>query len=152
MDKTGTHLHTRLTWFNPAAHKNGARLGSGEEMKLRIRVEGKSYEVDVEFLDDAPHPHAGTEEPEVEIPSSVTQPRPPLKLLEDTYCRSPIAGKVTAVIASVGQRVRKNEPVLIIEAMKMENKIGPAVDGVIKAIHVKTGEAVGTGAMLFELA
>jgi biotin carboxyl carrier protein len=118
-------------------------------MKLRIQVEGKAYDVDVEFLDEAqPEP----EQPAIEIPPSVTRERHPQKLLEDTYCRSPIAGRVTAVVRSVGQRVRRNEPVLVIEAMKMENQIGPAVDGVIQSIRVKPGEAVVTGQVLFELA
>ena len=120
-------------------------------MKLRIEVEGKSYDVNVEFLDAAaPASRNGHEAAEIEIPASVTQERPPQKLLEDTFCRSPIAGKVTAVVASVGQKVRKNEPVLVIEAMKMEIKVGPAVDGVVKSIHVKPGQAVGSGQLLFE--
>jgi glutaconyl-CoA/methylmalonyl-CoA decarboxylase subunit gamma len=120
-------------------------------MKLRIEVEGRVYDVNVEKLDEPHAPHREEPGPAVEIPAAVTRVRPPQKLLEDTYCRSPIAGRVIAVVASVGQRVRKNEPVLVIEAMKMENKIGPAVDGVITSIHVKPGQAVACGQMLFEL-
>jgi len=120
-------------------------------MKLRVDVEGKSYEVEVDFLDEPTAPVPVMEEPETDLPAAVLAPRPPQKLLEDTYCRSPIAGKVSAVVASVGQRIRKNEPVIVIEAMKMEIKIGPAVDGVLKSIHVKPGQAVGTGQLLFEL-
>jgi biotin carboxyl carrier protein len=41
--------------------------------------------------------------------------------------------------------------VLVIEAMKMEIQIGPAVDGVLKTIQVKPGEAVSSGQLLFEL-
>ena len=78
---------------------------------------------------------------EIAIPDSVTRPRPPLKLLEDTFCRSPIAGRIAAVLAVNGQALRKNEPVLVIEAMKMEIQIGPAVDGVLKSIRVKAGSA-----------
>jgi biotin carboxyl carrier protein len=136
-------------------------------MKLRIEIEGKSYEVTVDFLEDGEvledgalledgqrghrdwHPTG--HEAEVTIPESVTRPRPLLKLLEDTYCRSPIAGRITAVLAASGQAMRKNEPVLVIEAMKMEIQIAGAVDGVLKTIHVKPGEAVSTGQLLFEL-
>jgi pyruvate carboxylase subunit B len=71
--------------------------------------------------------------------------------LEDTFCRSPIAGRIAAVLAVNGQVIRKNEPVLVIEAMKMEIQIGPAVDGVLKTIRVKPGEAVSSGQLLFEL-
>jgi biotin carboxyl carrier protein len=121
-------------------------------MKLRIDVEKKSYEVTVEFLHDARNGHGGGQADEVVIPESVTRPRPHLKLLEDTFCRAPISGRVTAVLSQVGQAIKKNEPVLVIEAMKMEIQIGPAVDGVLKAIQVKPGEMVSTGQLLFELA
>jgi biotin carboxyl carrier protein len=133
-------------------------------MKLGIEIEGKNYEVTVEFLDDGHNGHKGHNghnghrdwhpnghEAEVTIPESVTRPRPLLKLLEDTFCRSPIAGRITAVLAASGQAIRKNQPVLVIEAMKMEIQIAGAVDGVLKTIHVKPGEAVSTGQLLFEL-
>jgi biotin carboxyl carrier protein len=120
-------------------------------MKLRIDVEKKSYEVTVEFLHDARNGHGGGQD-DVVIPESVTRPRPHLKLLEDTFCRAPISGRITAVLGQMGQAIKKNEPVLVIEAMKMEIQIGPAVDGVLKAIQVKPGEMVSTGQLLFELA
>ena len=120
-------------------------------MKLRIDVENKSYDVTVEFLDSAPHGHREWQPGEVEIPESVTKARPHLKLLEDTFCRAPIAGRVTAILAVNGQSMRKNEPVLVIEAMKMEVQIGPAVDGILKTVHVKIGDIVGMGQLLFEL-
>jgi pyruvate carboxylase subunit B len=115
--------------------------------KLRVEIEGVSYDVSVEVLPENPH----YESAEIELPESVTRPRPPLKLLEDTFCRSPIAGRVVAVLANSGQAIAKNEPVLVIEAMKMEVQISGAVDGVIKAIHVKPGESVASGQLLFEL-
>jgi biotin carboxyl carrier protein len=122
-------------------------------MKLRIDIEKTSYEVTVEFLDDAHngHGHRHWQPGEISIPDSVTRPRPPLKLLEDTFCRSPIAGRIAAVLAVNGQALRKNEPVLVIEAMKMEIQICPAVDGVLKSVRVKAGETVSTGQLLFEL-
>jgi pyruvate carboxylase subunit B len=55
------------------------------------------------------------------------------------------------VLANPGQAIRKNEPVLIIEAMKMEIEISPAVDGVLKSVNVKAGESVASGQLLFEL-
>ena len=120
-------------------------------MKLKIDIEKKSYEVTVEFLEDAHNGHRDWQPGEIVIPESVTRARPPLKLLEDTFCRSPIAGRVVAVLAMPGQSMRKNEPVLVIEAMKMEVQIGPAVDGVLKTIQVKPGESVSSGQLLFEL-
>jgi len=123
-----------------------------QPMQLRIRVEDETYDVDVEILAETASPHLHELEPEIEIPGSVFRRRPPQKLPEDSVCRSPIAGQITRVAATVGQSVRKDEPLLTIEAMKMENQVGPAVDGVIKTIHVSSGEVVKPGQVLLELA
>jgi biotin carboxyl carrier protein len=116
-------------------------------VKLRIEVEGTAYLVAVEVLPAEPNYQPGV----VEIPEAVLRPRAPLKLLEDTICRSPIAGRIVAVLAGPGQAIRKTEPVLIIEAMKMEIEISATVDGVLKSVNVKAGESVATGQLLFEL-
>ena len=116
-------------------------------MRLRIEVEGTAYDVNVEFLPDAALPPP----PPIPIPETVVQERPPQKLREDRFCRCPITGRVVLVMAGRGQKVKKNEPVLVIEAMKMEINIGPAVDGVVDTIHVKPGDTVKSGEVLFEL-
>jgi len=120
---------------------------SSRATKLRIQVDKKTYEVSVDSSENGRHHEAK----DLVIPESVTRPRPPLKLLEDTFSRSPIAGRIVSVLAANGQAMRKNEPVLVIEAMKMEIQISPAVDGTIKGIYVKPGESVSTGQLLFEL-
>lgn len=121
-------------------------------MRLRIRVEDTDYDVAVEFL-DGNAPASDPNEPDAMewIPASVVRKRPPQKLPEDAFCRSPIAGRVTGVVVPAGTRVRKKEPVIVIEAMKMEIKVGPVVDGVVGAIRVKPGEAVTSGQVLFEV-
>ena len=116
-------------------------------MRLRVQVEGRAYEVDVDTLDAPPHPGPV----EAQIPESVTRERPPQKLPEDSVCRSPIAGKVVAIFATTGKKVRRNEPVVMLEAMKMEVPIGPAVDGTVKAVHVGVGDAISARQVLFEL-
>jgi biotin carboxyl carrier protein len=116
-------------------------------VKLRIEIDGTSYLVAVEVLPAEPNWQAGA----VPVPEQVTRPRPALKLLEDAFCRSPIAGRIIKVFAAIGDPIAKNQPVLIVEAMKMEVEISAAVDGVVKAIHVKPGQSVSTGQLLFEL-
>lgn len=120
-------------------------------MKLRIEMEGCTYDVSVEFVPDA---HAGRNghSPAVEAPPAVIRTRPPQKLPEDRYCRCPITGRVVSIVAPPGQKVRKNETVVVVEAMKMEINVGPAVDGVVETMHVSPGDMVKTGQVLFELA
>ncbi len=122
-------------------------------MKLRITVEGKTYDVDVEVL---PEPAAEPLDKELEfrVPASVLKapPPPPEVRPEDRICRSPIAGAVVAVVALAGQRVRKDDPLVTIEAMKMQSTIGATMDGTVQAIRVRPGEAVKSGQVLVELA
>jgi biotin carboxyl carrier protein len=120
-------------------------------MKLRIEMEGCTYDVSVEFVPDRP-PSRNGHGPLVEVPAAVIQTRPPQKLPEDRFCRCPITGRVMSVAAAPGQKVRKNETVVIVEAMKMEINVGPAVDGVVETVHVSPGDMVKTGQVLFELA
>ena len=109
-----------------------------------------------EPVEPAMQPSTGASEsesgPPVVIPEQVIHPRAPHRLPEDSVCRSPIAGLVIAVMAATGQEVRRHQPVLIIEAMKMLNHVSPQVDGVVRAMRVAPGDAVKAGQVLFELA
>lgn len=96
-------------------------------------------------------PDASATEPEIAIPESVFHARPQHRLPEDVVCRSPICGQVIAVMAVAGQSVIRHEPVLVIEAMKMQNYVGAEVDGILKAVLVSPGDAVKAGQVLFEL-
>lgn len=121
-------------------------------MKLRIRVEDRSYEVEVDFLDAAPRVNGTGRSAKAPIPQTVLRPRAPQRLPEDTACRSPIAGCVTAVVAAAGRKVRRNDPVVVLDAMKMEVPVSAAIEGTVKAVHVAAGETVKAGQLLFELA
>ncbi|MEC9397531.1 MAG: acetyl-CoA carboxylase biotin carboxyl carrier protein subunit, partial [Myxococcota bacterium] len=53
-----------------------------------------------------------------------------------------ITGIVLESLVSIGQEVEQGEPVMLVEAMKMENTILANRDGVISAIHVERGQTV----------
>jgi biotin carboxyl carrier protein len=63
---------------------------------------------------------------------------------------SPMPGLVTTIKTAIGQSVEKGTPLLILEAMKMENVIVSPHAAVIKEIKVKAGQAVEKGAILLE--
>ena len=63
---------------------------------------------------------------------------------------APMPGKVVALLAAVGARVAKGEPLLILEAMKMEHTIAAPAAGVVKSFRFGVGEQVGDGAELVE--
>jgi biotin carboxyl carrier protein len=65
--------------------------------------------------------------------------------------KASMPGLVIRVLGTVGQAVKKGEPVLILEAMKMENEIRAPGDGVISQIKAAQGQAVEKGDLLLVL-
>jgi biotin carboxyl carrier protein len=59
-------------------------------------------------------------------------------------------GLILEINVVVGQTVKENDPLLILEAMKMENSFLSPRDGVIKSIAVIKGDAVDKGQLLIE--
>ena len=120
-------------------------------MKLRISLEGQSYDVEVEILPETSGDPMEFES-HFDVPASVLRPPPPPDIRpEDRVCRSPIAGVVVSVAASIRQKVRQDDPVLVIEAMKMQTTIGAPVDGTVDAVHVVPGQSVKPGQPLCTL-
>ena len=56
--------------------------------------------------------------------------------------RSPLAGLVVKICVKPGQRVLKNDPLFVVESMKMENEINASFDAVIKTISINEGNLV----------
>jgi pyruvate carboxylase len=61
-------------------------------------------------------------------------------------------GMVVTVAAKAGQRVKAGDPLLSIEAMKMESQIRADRDATVRAVHVKPGDVVSARDLLVELA
>ncbi|SMO66915.1 Biotin-requiring enzyme [Saccharicrinis carchari] len=64
---------------------------------------------------------------------------------------APLPGEIVAVLVSEGQEVHKGEPIMILEAMKMQNEITSPITGKIKTLHVKADETVMKDQALFEV-
>lgn len=64
---------------------------------------------------------------------------------------APMPGKVINVSVREGDEVRKNQTLLIVEAMKMENEIPSPVDGLITKIHAAVGDRVDAEEPLIEI-
>jgi biotin carboxyl carrier protein len=62
-----------------------------------------------------------------------------------------IPGVVAEINVKAGMDVRKSDALMILEAMKMLNRIMAPLDGVVKTIRVKKGEKVAKGQVLIEI-
>ncbi|MCK1357457.1 acetyl-CoA carboxylase biotin carboxylase subunit [Bradyrhizobium sp. 199] len=69
----------------------------------------------------------------------------------DGKVRAALNGRVVAVLVKPGERVTAGQPVLTLEAMKMEHVHKAGIDGVIAAIDVAEGEQVTTGRIVAEI-
>ena len=62
--------------------------------------------------------------------------------------KAPMPGKVLEIKVSVGQEVKQGEPLLILEAMKMENVLKASHDVTVAEINIKQGDTVDKGQVL----
>ena len=59
-------------------------------------------------------------------------------------------GRIVRVLCEVGAPVSANAPLIVIEAMKMQNELCAKTDATVRAVHVEVGQTVERGAVLVE--
>ena len=64
---------------------------------------------------------------------------------------APMPGKVVKILVSEGVEVKEGQPMVIVEAMKMENQVNAAADGTVKKINFAAGDQVDTETPIIEL-
>ncbi len=64
---------------------------------------------------------------------------------------APMPGRVIKVVVAEGDKVRKNQTLAVVEAMKMENELKSPGDGTVKKVHVSPGDLVDTAKPLLEI-
>ena len=62
-----------------------------------------------------------------------------------------IPGKVVKLLVKAGQSVIAGQPLVVLEAMKMENELKASADGVVSTIHVQEGQTVEAKTLLISL-
>lgn len=124
-------------------------------MKLKFNI--KSREYDVEILEEGPGKTkikiGGKEfvfgEKEEEI--SVAKVYIPKRDFSKKEIKAPISGRVTDVFVKEGDFVKKDQKVLVLSSMKMENEIVAEFEGKVKEILVQKGREVRGGDALIIL-
>ena len=64
---------------------------------------------------------------------------------------APMPGKIIDILVEEGGEVKEGEPIVILEAMKMQNEISSHISGIVKAISVKKNETVMKHDVLMEI-
>ncbi len=120
--------------IGPSGRHAEATVHRDPEGALRVYVQGEAFRF--EFLDDltarslaATGAHKGKKKGDL---------------------KAAIPGRVLRISVLPGDTVAVGQPVLVLEAMKMENDVRSNREGVVKSIEVKPGEAVNAGAVLIK--
>ena len=113
----------------------------------KIKVNGKAYKVEVESVEEVASASAPAPvEAKKEEQPKVAMPAPAAAGANDVL--SPIQGSVIKVLVKVGDKVKKGQPLFIIEAMKLENEVPSPAEGEIAEILVSKGQAVASKEIL----
>jgi methylmalonyl-CoA carboxyltransferase small subunit len=124
-------------------------------MKLKITIDSKQYEVDVDVAEPEVAGHARLQTVEsaaVRVPVSQASSAPvdTTPVIEGKVCRSPVSGIVASITAQPGQTLQVGDVLLVLEAMKMETQVTAHVAGKVATIKVKAGDSVQSGQILVE--
>ncbi|MCW9034108.1 MAG: biotin/lipoyl-binding protein [Rhodospirillales bacterium] len=125
--------------------------------KFRISVEGVPYNVTVEELTDGSEPSTKAMSPS--LASAATGYRPPTEspVTKAAIQSAPgdivssLAGVITTIEVTVGTQVKEGDPLLHLEAMKMNTAVVAPRAGMVKNIAVSAGIAVHEGQVLMTL-
>ena len=125
---------------------------------FNIFVEDEYYKVDVEAIGGSStitvSPGASTvaalpPSPAITAPPKVEEKKPPpAAVVEGTKVLAPMPGMVIRYLVDVEDKVKAGDPLLILEAMKMQNNIVAPVDGTVKSINSGPGASVNTNDVL----
>lgn len=124
--------------------------------KLRITVEGKTYEVVVETVDDPSTRAAKVASRPVAAaaPSVATAQAPAPKSAAGgtaASIRSQLAGRIVSVDVKEGDAVEVGVQVMVLEAMKMNTPVTANKSGKVVKIHVAAGDTVEEGQALLDI-
>lgn len=123
--------------------------------RLRITVGDNTYDVTVEILDDPPSQQpvhqAAAASSGLVAPIASAPPAPKSGAIVPGAVLSPMAGVIKAVSVQAGSQVEPGQVLILLEAMKLENRITAPAAGTVKQVHVKVGDSVGEGDLLLEL-
>ena len=132
--------------FTIGGNSYNVEIKSLEENSAEIEVNGTSYQVEL-----------GKEIKTPQTPKLVryTPPAPPkaplLSVPGLSLIKAPLPGTIIAISVEPGMKIKLEQPVLVLEAMKMENNIFAEKSGTVKTVRVAVGDTVMQGDILIEI-
>lgn len=108
-----------------------------------VKVNGNTYDVTVEETGCIPASAApAAQAPAAPAPAPAA---PAANVSGGASVVAPMPGTILKVLVNVGDQVSENQPLIVLEAMKMENDIVAPEDGTVASVNVAVGSAVEAG-------
>lgn len=132
--------------------------------QFRVLVNGNEYKVAIEEIAEeagssemsAPPPKAAASSPKPPAAEKKAAPATPVKQEArsngEGNIKAAMPGTILDIKVAVGDAVTKGQPLLVLEAMKMENDVMAPHDGEVKEIYVSKGASVNSGDALMVIA
>lgn len=136
--------------------------------KFKFTITGNKYDVEIKkFEDNIANIEVNGTKYKVEVNREITIQKTPtlirkpiinnggasIKKQEDLVLKvkAPLPGNIISITVKEGDRITKDQTLVVMEAMKMENNINAEKDGIIKSIKISVGDAVLQEDLLIEI-
>lgn len=130
--------------------------------KFKIAIDGKEYLVEMEEIGGVQQPVQAPAAPvaaaaapapaEQAAPAAPAPAAAPVSAASGDAMTSPMPGTILRLLVNIGDEVKENQPLMILEAMKMENEVVANHAGKVAGIHVNQGQVVNAGDALITIA
>lgn len=119
-------------------------------------IDGHSYDTDIEGDADLYHVMLKSNVYEVRVEDERTRRLTGVKgslkeAVGEVLIKAPMPGVIVSILVSEGQTVAKNDVVIILESMKMQNEFKAPKDGVISSVRIKAGDKVDQNAIMLTI-
>ena len=125
--------------FKIGGQDYAATIEDLKDGQMKVTVNGQTYQVEV--------PQTKAQGPRVAMAPAT----PEAQTSGTKNVNSELPGTVTKINVTDGQRVKRGDVLLVLEAMKMANDIVSEVDGTVKRVAVTQGQSVNQGDLLVEM-
>lgn len=131
-------------------------MGVREVKSFVVKVNGNSYEVEVEERRGGAAPSVRTAAPvAATTPKAAPAGKPksaaPAKSAGKGTVKAPMPGTILSISVEEGDSVVRGQVLCMLEAMKMENEVRAIGEAVIQSIEVKVGDQLSSGQTMFIL-
>ncbi|MFN3373538.1 MAG: biotin/lipoyl-containing protein [Chloroflexus sp.] len=126
-------------------------IGEVSSDRFAVQLDGREFEVQLNESGEIGEIAPRAAPVALPAPPAPAAPPPTAAAAGDNLIRAPMPGTILQIVAQPGAKVKRGQPIIVLEAMKMNNSIGAPRDGVVAAILVKTGQSVGYGEPLAQL-